>query len=111
MRYDRRRARSGTSYGDQAQFFRRELLQFAGGFPDQPIMEDVELSLRLQSLGKPIYLDLPVTVSARRFVRMNWWRAVWQNLMVRWCYQRRGLAACAELYERYYSGSESRRVD
>jgi glycosyltransferase involved in cell wall biosynthesis len=100
--WDRRRARSGPSYGDQAQFFRRALLQAAGGFPDQPIMEDVELSLRLRSLGKPVYLDLPVTVSARRFVRMKWWRAVWQNLMLRRCYRRRGLTACAELYERYY---------
>jgi glycosyltransferase involved in cell wall biosynthesis len=103
--WDCRRARSGTSYGDQAQFFRRELLQSAGGFPDQPIMEDVELSLRLRLLGKPIYLDLPVTVSARRFVRMKWWRAVWQNWMLRWCYRLRGCTACAELYARYYRGS------
>jgi GT2 family glycosyltransferase len=92
----------GDSYGDQAQFFRRELLQSVGGFPDQPIMEDVELSLRLRSLGVPIYLDLPVTVSARRFVRMKWWRVVWQNWMLRRGYRRRGLAVCAELYDRYY---------
>jgi rSAM/selenodomain-associated transferase 2 len=100
--WDRWRARRGSSYGDQAQFFRRDLLQSVGGFPDQPIMEDVELSLRLRSLGRPIYLDLPVTVSARRFVRMKCWRAAWQNLMLRRCYRRRGLAVCNELYERYY---------
>jgi GT2 family glycosyltransferase len=106
--WDRLRARLGGSYGDQAQFFRRELLQSVGGFPDQPIMEDVELSLRLRSLGVPFYLDLPVTVSARRFVRMKSWRVVWQNLMLRWCYRRRGLGSCAELYERYYrAGGES----
>jgi rSAM/selenodomain-associated transferase 2 len=100
--WDRRRARGGCSYGDQGQFFRRQLLQAAGGFPDQPIMEDVELSSRLRSLGAPIYLDLPVTVSARRFRRLKWWRAVWQNWRLRCCYRRRGLAACAELYEQYY---------
>ena len=102
--WDRQRARRGTSYGDQAQFFRRELLQAAGGFPDQPIMEDVELSRRLRSLGVPIYLDLPVTVSARRFLGMRWWRVVWINGMLRRRYRREGLAACAELYERYYRG-------
>ena len=102
--WDRRRARLGVSYGDQAQFFRRELLQAAGGFPAQPIMEDVELSVRLRSLGVPICLDLPVIVSSRRFVRMKWWRVVWQNWMLRWRYRRRGIAACAELYKRYYHG-------
>jgi glycosyltransferase involved in cell wall biosynthesis len=100
--WDRRRARRGSSYGDQAQFFQREHLQSVGSFPDQPIMEDVELSRRLGSLGTPIYLDLPVTVSARRFVRMKWWRVAWQNWMLRRCYRRRGLAVCNELYERYY---------
>jgi glycosyltransferase involved in cell wall biosynthesis len=100
--WDEKRARFWSSYGDQAQFFRRELLRSVGGFPDQPIMEDLELSLRLRSLGKPIYLDFPVTASARRFVRMKWWRAVWQNLMLRRCYRRRGLAACADLHARYY---------
>jgi hypothetical protein len=100
--WDQRRARRGISYGDQAQFFRRALLQSAGGFPDQPIMEDVELSLRLRSLGEPIYLDMPVTVSARRFERLTWWRVVWQNGVLRRSYRRQGLAACAELYERYY---------
>jgi glycosyltransferase involved in cell wall biosynthesis len=99
---DRRRARGGESYGDQAQFFRRELLQSVGGFPDQSIMEDVELSVRLRRLGAPIYLDLPVIVSARRFVRMKWWRVAWQNFRLRRHYRRRGLAACAELYQRYY---------
>ena len=103
-RWDRWRARLANSYGDQAQFFRRELLQSTGGFPNQPIMEDIELSLRLRSLATPIYLDLPVTVSARRFVRKKWWRVVWQNLMLRWAYRRRGPAACAELYARYYRG-------
>jgi glycosyltransferase involved in cell wall biosynthesis len=112
--WDRQRARRGTSYGDQAQFFRRELLRTANGFPDQPIMEDVELSRRLRSLGVPLYLDLPVTVSARRFKSMSWWQVVWINGRLCRRYQREGLAACAELYEQYYrtrvrSEKENRR--
>jgi rSAM/selenodomain-associated transferase 2 len=101
-RADRMRALRGTSYGDQAQFFRREWLPRAGGFPDQPIMEDVELSRRLRALGRPAYLDLPVTVSARRFEERGWWRVLWENWTFRRAYRRRGPAACREIYERYY---------
>jgi rSAM/selenodomain-associated transferase 2 len=100
--WDRRRARRGESYGDQAQFFRRQLLQSVGGFPDQPIMEDIELSRRLRTLGMPLYLDVPVTVSARRFVRANWWRIAWTNWSLRRRYRKHGLAVCTELYQRYY---------
>ena len=99
---DRVRARRGVSYGDQAQFFRREWLARVGGFPDQPIMEDVELSLRLRVLGRPVSLDVPVTVSARRFADRGWWRVLWANWRFRRAYRRRGLAACREIYERYY---------
>jgi rSAM/selenodomain-associated transferase 2 len=99
---DRRRARRGESYGDQAQFFRRDLLQSVGGFPDQPIMEDIELSRRLRRLGSPVYLDVPVTVSARRFRGSPWLKVLWTNWRLRRRYRRQGLAACAQLYELYY---------
>jgi rSAM/selenodomain-associated transferase 2 len=101
-RADRMRAARGMAYGDQAQFFRREWLARAGGFPDQPIMEDVELSRRIRALGRPAYLDTPVTVSARRFEEHGWWRVLWENWTFRRAYRRRGLAACREIYERYY---------
>jgi glycosyltransferase involved in cell wall biosynthesis len=99
---DRRRARRGESYGDQAQFFRRDPLAGVGGFPDQSIMEDVELSRRLRQLGRPVYLNLPVTVSPRRFERHGWWRVMWANWSFRRIYRRKGLAACSEIYARYY---------
>ena len=35
-------------YGDQAVFVRRETFERVGGFPDQPLMEDVELARRLR---------------------------------------------------------------
>jgi len=99
---DHRRARRGESYGDQAQFFRRAWLARMGGFPDQPIMEDMELSRRLRLLGQPAYLDVPVLVSPRRFERLGWWRAAWANWNFRRTYRRHGLAACSAIYERYY---------
>jgi glycosyltransferase involved in cell wall biosynthesis len=99
---DRRRARRGESYGDQAQFFRRTCLERVDGFPDQPIMEDMELARRLRMLGRPAYLDVPVTVSPRRFERLGWWRAAWANWTFRRTYRRCGPAACQEIYQRYY---------
>jgi glycosyltransferase involved in cell wall biosynthesis len=103
--FDRRRAERGESYGDQAQFFRRAWLDRVGGFPDQPIMEDVELSFRLRRLGRLAYLDLPVLVSPRRFEVDGLARAVWANWRFRRAYRRGGAAACAAIYDRYYGNS------
>jgi glycosyltransferase involved in cell wall biosynthesis len=100
--FDARRARRGESYGDQGQFFRLDLLRSGGGFPDQPIMEDVELSRRLRSLGVPAYLDVPVTVSARRFERLGWPRVLWTNWLLRRRYRQEGPAACLDLHRSYY---------
>jgi rSAM/selenodomain-associated transferase 2 len=102
--FDARRARTGESYGDQCQFFRVDLLRSVGGFPNQPIMEDVELSRRLRSLGTPAYLDVPVTVSARRFERIGWGRVLWTNWLLRRRYRREGLAGCLGIYGTYYGG-------
>jgi len=99
---DRRRARRGRSYGDQAQFFRRDVL--VGGFPDQPIMEDVELARRLRSAGHVAYLDVPVTVSPRRFERLGLVRTAWTNWRFRRAYERHGLTACGGIHARYYPG-------
>jgi rSAM/selenodomain-associated transferase 2 len=103
--WDQHRARRGMAYGDQAQFFRRARLEALGGFPDQPIMEDVELSRRLSRLGRPLYLDAPVVVSARRFERLGWLRTTLSNVRIRLTYRLFGLPACEVLYRRYYPGS------
>jgi rSAM/selenodomain-associated transferase 2 len=104
------RARRGLAYGDQAQFFHRDWLARVGGFPDQPLMEDVELSLRLRRLGRPAYLEVPVIVSARRFARLGWARTLWINWRIRRRYRRDGVAAAGELYRYYYQPDERRSV-
>lgn len=107
--FDYFRARwTGIAYGDQAQFFRRHLLPRLGGFPDQPILEDLEFSLRLRRLGQPLYLHYPVQVSARRFARLGYWRTIAINLWLRRVYRRQGLAACQQLYEHYYRRGDGR---
>ena len=55
-------------YGDQAIFVRRDAFARAGGFPDQPLMEDLELSRRLRRLGRIATVPAVVRVSGRRFV-------------------------------------------
>jgi hypothetical protein len=55
-------------YGDQAMFVRRDAFERAGGFPDQPLMEDLELSIRLRKLGRIARVPACVRVSGRRFV-------------------------------------------
>ncbi|MEX0977332.1 MAG: glycosyltransferase family 2 protein [Pirellulales bacterium] len=100
--WDERRARRGFPFGDQAQFFRRKLLNRQGGFPDQPIMEDVELSRRLRRIGRPIYLDCPTLVSARRFARLGWCRTILANFVLRLVYRLCGLRFCETIYRRYY---------
>jgi rSAM/selenodomain-associated transferase 2 len=58
---------SGIATGDQAIFLRREAFDRVGGFPDQPLMEDVEISARLRSLVPPVCLKATVATSARRW--------------------------------------------
>lgn len=55
-------------YGDQALFVRAEAFRATGGFPAQPLMEDLELSRRLWRLGRIRTVDARVTVSGRRFL-------------------------------------------
>ncbi len=57
----------GVAFGDQVQFFRRAPVVEAGLYPELPLMEDVELSFRLQRLGRVVYLWGDCRVSARRW--------------------------------------------
>ena len=60
---------SGIATGDQAIFLSRTCFDRVGGFPDQPLMEDVELSARLRSLSAPVCLRARVVTSPRRWHR------------------------------------------
>ncbi len=54
-------------FGDQIQFFRRRDVADRDLFPGIPLMEDVELSLRLPVLGRTVYLFGASKVSSRRW--------------------------------------------
>lgn len=54
-------------YGDQALFMAAVRFFEVGGFPNWPLMEDVELVRRLRRLGRIEILKNPVVTSARRW--------------------------------------------
>ena len=58
---------SGIATGDQAMFVASRAFETVGGFPDQPLMEDIELSRRLLALSRPICLAQRVVTSGRRW--------------------------------------------
>ncbi len=58
---------SGIAFGDQGQFFRKEALDTIGGFPEQMLMEDIELSFRLNEKGEICHLANGIVVSHRRW--------------------------------------------
>ncbi|MGE0639049.1 MAG: TIGR04283 family arsenosugar biosynthesis glycosyltransferase [Thermoanaerobaculia bacterium] len=65
---DARSRYSSLPYGDQALHLRASTFRDVGGFPDQPLMEDLELSRRLRRLGRIRIDRAEVTVSGRRFL-------------------------------------------
>jgi rSAM/selenodomain-associated transferase 2 len=74
--------RSRIIYGDQALFVRRTLFEQLGGFPNQPILEDVAFCERLIKVTKPLLLYPPVVTDARKFVKMGIWRSFVRVLLI-----------------------------
>ena len=62
---------SGIATGDQGLFIHRALFQQVGGFPDQELMEDVEISARLKRLSPPHCLPQRLLTSSRRWERQG----------------------------------------
>lgn len=54
--------------GDQAQFATRAAYEAAGGYPDWPLLEDLDFMRRLKRQGRTALLAPPVVTSARRYV-------------------------------------------
>ena len=61
----------GTPYGDQGLFIRRRLFRHLGGFPDWPVMEDVDLVRRLNRIGAVKVAPEAARTSARRWEKQG----------------------------------------
>ncbi len=77
---------TGIATGDQAIFVRADAFRLAGGFPEQPLMEDIELSKRLLKIARPATLRERVVTSARKWERAGVWRTVWLMWRLRLAY-------------------------
>ena len=78
---------TGIATGDQALFVRRDVFDAVGGFPEQPLMEDIELSKRLRRRGRPACLRARVTTSGRRWDSRGAWRTIvlmWRLRLLYW---------------------------
>lgn len=78
---------SSIATGDQAIFVRKAVFDALGGFADQPLMEDIELSKRLRRRGPPACLAQRVRTSGRRWERDGVLRTValmWRLRLLYW---------------------------
>jgi len=87
------------STGDQAMFVRREVFARLGGFSEQLLMEDIELSSRLKREGEIACLRRKVVTSSRRWEKHGIARTV---LLMWWLRLRYSLGADPEALKRRY---------
>ncbi|MES9850699.1 MAG: TIGR04283 family arsenosugar biosynthesis glycosyltransferase [Candidatus Thiodiazotropha sp. L084R] len=58
---------TGIATGDQGLFVQKQMFEKIGGFPLQPLMEDIEISRRLKRISAPCCLRERLTTSSRRW--------------------------------------------
>jgi len=79
---------TGIATGDQALFMTREVFEKVRGFPDQPLMEDVEISRRLRCVSWPVALRPCALTSGRRWESRGVWSTMALMWRLRWQYWR-----------------------
>lgn len=90
---------TGIATGDQAIFVRRAVFERVNGYPDQPLMEDVEISKRLRYYSRPACISQCVSTSGRRWETRGVWRTILLMWRLRWSYWRgRDVAELARMY-------------
>jgi rSAM/selenodomain-associated transferase 2 len=77
---------TGIATGDQALFMQRSAFNQVKGFPEQALMEDIEMSRRLLGLSRPVCLRHKVTTSGRRWDAHGAWATVFLMWRLRWAY-------------------------
>ena len=79
---------TGIATGDSALFVRADVFRCVGGFPAIELMEDIALSARLKTIGRPTPLAATVVTSSRRWQR----HGIARTVLRMWCL--RALYAC-----------------
>ena len=92
-------------YGDQGLLLEAGLYRRCGGIAPLPLMEDLELVLRLRRQATIRLLPRALRVDGRRWRRLGVWRTAWSNASLRRAW-RRGVDP-ALLAARYYGGAQT----
>ncbi len=79
---------TGIATGDQGIAVERALFESVGGYPEQPLMEDVALSRMLRARAWPACLPVRITTSSRRWEQRGAWRTIWLMWSLRFAYWR-----------------------
>lgn len=77
---------TGIMTGDQALFVTRAVFLNIGGFPEIALMEDIAISKRLKTVGKPACLPSKVVTSARRWQQHGVCKTIGLMWRLRWAY-------------------------
>ena len=77
---------TGIATGDQAIFVTRAAFDAIGGFPAQPLMEDIAFSASIRRISRPLCLRARVTTSARRWRKQGVLRTVFLMWRLRLAY-------------------------
>jgi len=88
--------------GDQGMFFHRRLLVDIGGFPTQPLMEDIEVSKQLKRRAAKDFVAARevIVTSGQRWLVRGFWATIFSMWLLRLRYY---LGANPKsLYQRYY---------
>ena len=96
---------SGIATGDQAMFVSRHRFNAVGGFPEQALMEDIELSARLRRQVRPCCLSLKVITSSRRWETQGVIRTILRMWLLRLRYF---LGADPAVLARAYAANRTR---
>lgn len=71
---------TGIATGDQVIFVQRAVFEQVGAYPEIKLMEDVELSKRLKSFGKPACIKQRVITSSRKWEK----NGIIKTVMLMW---------------------------
>jgi rSAM/selenodomain-associated transferase 2 len=69
-------------YGDQAMFMRKSLFTELGGFPDEPVLEDLLFSEQIANVTSPIMMDSYVITDSRKFEKAGIWLSLLRVILI-----------------------------
>ncbi|MGB5178984.1 MAG: TIGR04283 family arsenosugar biosynthesis glycosyltransferase [Gammaproteobacteria bacterium] len=69
-------------YGDQAMFIRKSLFTGLGGFPEEPVLEDLLFSEQVARVTTPVTMDNYVVTDSRKFEQAGIWLSLLRVILI-----------------------------